>query len=280
MTLEILALLEDKDFELRKFAGIVRTDPALSEQLLRLAGSPLYGASQKFTDVQKAVVYLGLRTALTVGLGISLFRSMRHGAGSREEAWCWRRLVLNSAAVRELALCTKTAPPDLAFLAGLVQDFGLLCLVQQQRALYAPILAEHRTKPCPLVELERPAWDGDHAMVSEWMLGRWGLPEEVVRAVGRHHTAEAADSGGLTALVRVGEQFSEFLLGPAPATWKPLEASLHNFGAETSDDVAEICQLVVDRSASLADVLSVVFPAIEVRRAIENGMETPPTQDV
>lgn len=262
VSVRILGLLQDQDFDLRAFAEIVNTDRGLTDQLLRLASCPLYGATQKFEDLKKAIVYLGLRTAFTVTLGLSLFRCMRHGQGTHEEQWCWRRLLINAVAARELSSSTGIGASDRAFVAGLAQDFGLLLLVQQKEREYYNLLIEQKRVPQPFGDLEVQTLGYSHAAVSAAMLGSWELPVDTVLAIERHHDQPLDLSGEpqFYHLLVLAESTSDFLLLPEPGTLHALEHRFLSLFDITSEDLQAYIDLVVEGVRALADVLNITLP--------------------
>lgn len=260
--LRILALLQDDDFDLTTFANAASLDPYVANQLIRLASCPLYGPVQKFEDVTGAVVYLGLRTALSIGLGFSLFKGMRKGDGNFDQQWCWRRLLLNAVAAREVALRTRAASMDQAFLTGLVQDFGLLLLVQQRRVKYRELLAEFKREPQPLAGLEERFFGHQHAMVSEALLESWRFPRPIVRAVAWHHGCPATDETPpkLSAVLTTAESVTDFVLGPNRATLDFLRRRLATPPTRLDDPLAKVLEAIVQQVHGLSDVLQIWFP--------------------
>lgn len=265
----ILALLAKGEFDMREFAEAVSPDPRIGDQLMRLASSPLYGASQRFETVSKAAVYLGLRTALSIGLGFSLFSSMRKGKGTRAEQWCWRRILINAVAARELARITKLCPVDLAFLAGMAQDLGLLLLLQQRPLEYRRLFASYLLESGPFAEIEVRTLGVSHAQVSEALLIPWGFPAEGVEAIARHHDPDLGKTHAnrLARILRAAESVSEFLLHPRPATYRELEQVMLDLDLPSDAELCEPIQSALTGARSLADILSVEF--LERRSARE-----------
>lgn len=260
--LRILKVLAEGEFDMRRFADAVEADPAIGEQLIKLASSPLYGASQKFENVQKAVVYLGLRTALSIGLGFSMFQSMRKsGGGTKEEQWCWRRMVVNGVAAREAAKITHACPTEAAFLNGICQDMGLLLLVQQRPKQYIPILQKFRNDPEPFADIEMRELGYTHAIVSEALLSGWQFPTEGINAIGAHHDDPPPGKVSVAPVdvLTLAETMTDFLLMPAPKTLRHYEATYAKMGLNSEVDSTEFAKTVFAGALSLADILSISF---------------------
>jgi hypothetical protein len=72
---------------------------------------------------------------------------------------------------------------DEAFIAGLLQDIGILVLLQELGEPYARFLAGAIQEKCHLAALEQDTLGFDHAQLSSALLARWQLPERLVEAI-------------------------------------------------------------------------------------------------
>src|SRR5690242_19089814 len=60
VALQLLKLASDEDAGLAQMAGLIRTDPAITTEVLRLANSPLFGSRTPITSIVSALGMLGL----------------------------------------------------------------------------------------------------------------------------------------------------------------------------------------------------------------------------
>jgi GGDEF domain-containing protein len=72
---------------------------------------------------------------------------------------------------------------DEAFIAGLLQDIGILVLLQELGEPYARFLGGAIQEKCHLAALEQDTLGFDHAQLSSALLARWQLPERLVQAI-------------------------------------------------------------------------------------------------
>jgi hypothetical protein len=72
---------------------------------------------------------------------------------------------------------------DEAFIAGLLQDIGILVLLQELGEPYARFLGGAIQEKCHLTALEQDTLGFDHAQLSSALLARWQLPERLVQAI-------------------------------------------------------------------------------------------------
>jgi diguanylate cyclase (GGDEF)-like protein len=102
---------------------------------------------------------------------------------------------LNTAmAARELALVAGLRTEEEAFLAGLLQDIGVMVLAHGVPRLYARALAKARDKLAPSLQVEREHVGTDHVEVARLLFDRWNLPAQLRTPVLYHHMPEKADS--------------------------------------------------------------------------------------
>ena len=58
VALQLLSLLDDSEAPMKKIVDLLRIDPALSAEILRVSNSALYGLSRKIDNVSHAIVGL------------------------------------------------------------------------------------------------------------------------------------------------------------------------------------------------------------------------------
>jgi diguanylate cyclase (GGDEF)-like protein len=186
----IIELARDPDIEMGKVAQAVGRDSALTTKILRIANSPLYAQRRKSENLRQALVVLGLNATLTLALSFSLVKSLRGGKpnGVNYPVY-WRRALLAGTAARALGEAMRHPLLEELFLAGLLQDIGILALDKAVPDLYrdtSELQKNHRA----LAEHERKRLQLDHADAGTWLMRIWNLPERICRAIGQSHRIE------------------------------------------------------------------------------------------
>lgn len=196
--LELLGLVEDPEVTTDDVGALVQSDIAMSAKVLQLVNSSFFGLGRRVTSPREAVNYLGVSTLRGLILSVGAFRAFEPTA--RVEGFSVGELERHSAIVaRVAAALVPGVHADAAFTAGLLHDIGKLMLASRQPAELAFLLDAAKTSRRPLhaVELERHG--ATHADTGAYLLGVWGLPEQVVDAVAGHHTTRPIDSARLDA---------------------------------------------------------------------------------
>jgi HD-like signal output (HDOD) protein len=186
VALELLRLCRSEDVDLRSVAGCVSRDPAIAARVLRVANSAAVARGHVAT-LTRAVPLLGSNTVLAIALSFSLVRGRRRelAAGFDHVAF-WRRAVYSAVGSRALA-DQDGVDREEAFLAGLLQDLGVLALAEAFRTDYGDTWLRSRGDHDRLAELERERFGAAHPEVTELLARQWNLPEALREtALGSH----------------------------------------------------------------------------------------------
>jgi diguanylate cyclase (GGDEF)-like protein len=183
----IIQLAQDPDIEMGKVARVIGMDPALATKVLRIANSPLYAQRRRSENLRQALVVLGLNATLTLALSFSLVKTLRGGKPNGvNHPLYWRRALLGASAARALGEATGQTLLEELFLAGLLQDIGMLALDKAVPDLYrdtGDLQKNHRE----LGAHERKRVGVDHADVGAWLMRQWNLPERLAGAIASSH---------------------------------------------------------------------------------------------
>jgi hypothetical protein len=134
-------------------------------------------------DLKQAIGLLGIKPLKLLVLGFSLPDSLFAGIAARELRWYWTRTLTRAVAARMLSEQLWHKAGDEAFIAGLLQDIGILVLLQELGEPYARFLGGAIQEKCHLAALEQDTLGFDHAQLSSALLARWQLPERLVQAI-------------------------------------------------------------------------------------------------
>jgi HD-like signal output (HDOD) protein len=209
-----MAVANDSRSSLTDLAGVIMRDPTLATGILKLANSPLYRIGRTIDSLGQAVVRLGLRECknliITVGMR-SLFRSVSP-AHKQQCELLWRHSFLTACLCRHLNTALKLGYRGEEFSCGLSHDLG--------RILIAIGVPNHFDAADPMDFVEGPDLLGqereflgtDHCYFGSWFANVNQLPASLVSSIQFHHTpTEAADHGGLVALVTAADHLANHL---------------------------------------------------------------------
>ena len=126
---------------------------------------------------------LGNKPLRLLVLGFSLPDELFAEMAAEQLEWYWRTTLTRAVAARQLATELWHEPGDEAFIAGLMQDIGILALLRELGEPYAKLLSGVIHQRSDLAALERDSLGFDHVELSAALMQQWHLPERLVDAV-------------------------------------------------------------------------------------------------
>ncbi len=188
---KLMALLEQKDIAIDEITQVMRYDPGLTANVLKLANSAYFGIPSKIGSLKHAVMFLGLKrfTQIVVAACVS-----DHMAGAVEgydlpTGELWRHSIAVSSTAEKLAKYTKNITADDVFTPALLHDMGKLVLgtfVKEEFHNIKKIAAQG----VPIEVAENMVLGTDHAEIGAQILANWSFPSDVIDAVRWHHNPE------------------------------------------------------------------------------------------
>jgi len=179
---ELLAILDDPDCRRRDVLATMQRDPGMVARTLKVANSSYFGLPGRVSSLDRAVTVLGLamlRTAVLAGVIPELFPDVPDELVSDVQ----HRGLLASMLLRSQG----GAHAATASTAAILMDVGQLVLAAQDPDGYLDLAEAGPASALPAREFAR--YGASHAQVGARLLAVWGLPAEIVDAVGLSHTA-------------------------------------------------------------------------------------------
>ncbi len=168
-------------------AEVVVQDPAMCAKLLQLVNSSFFARGRSLSDVQQAIVRLGIEMVKNLALQCEAFAAPElRCKDSVLSIQVLQRHSLHVAAVAK-RLVDDRAQADDAFMAGLLHDVGkLIMAAKMPEQLTAAVRLAEADAVTGAVAEER-LLGVSHAEMGAYLLGVWGLPYPIVEAVANHH---------------------------------------------------------------------------------------------
>ncbi len=200
---QAITLLGDRDIEVRALAEVVESDAALTSAVLRAANSALSAPSRPMTTARDAIVRIGLDGTLNVVSGAIVhasFRDLHRATLDVGELW---RHVIATALLADAEAVSQGGQTE-AFTAGLLHDVGRLSMAAQEPLQYAAAVALMRGG-MDAIAAESQIFGFSHVEWGVRVARAWGIPEQLVAAIGMHHVDS---EGGVASAVREARELS------------------------------------------------------------------------
>jgi HD-like signal output (HDOD) protein/CheY-like chemotaxis protein len=187
--LKIQDELRSPEPSISRVADVFAQDPAMTAKILQLVNSTFFGIPQRISNPATAVNLLGLDTIQAVVLSAHAFSQFDKVPTciDLDRMWHHNTLVGNLSHQIAKAEGSDNQTCSDARVAGMLHDMGKLVLLANLPEEYVRLHELATELKGNLFELERLEWGATHAEVGAYLLGLWGLPESVVKAVALHH---------------------------------------------------------------------------------------------
>ena len=184
---EILKLSAQAESDATAFADLIRTDPALTTRFLKMANSVQFAQRTPVTSIIRAVTILGVNRVKTTALGFQLVSHLgRLGGVPFDMKEFWQHSLLRACVARNVASRLIRELEEEAFLVGLLQDCGILLMVQIHGSSYAT-LCRSGLSPAAFFTVEKDSFPNTHVNAISAMASEWNLPEIIAGPLTRHH---------------------------------------------------------------------------------------------
>jgi HD-like signal output (HDOD) protein/CheY-like chemotaxis protein len=173
--LAISKVLGDPNSSISDVARIVEREPTLCAKVLQVVNSAFFGLPRAVSSVSQAATYLGTLALRDLSLAMETIASLQKGKRTLPQA-SYAAFQVNALAVGLLGrrfFATERRRADDAFVAGMLRDMGHL------------VLATRSTTS--------DATSDQHATLSAYLLGLWGIPHSVLEAVAFHEQPERVE---------------------------------------------------------------------------------------
>ncbi len=237
--LDLNALLGSPMVDLKKVGKVIRTDPSLTAQVLRLCNSALFGLRRRVLSIEQAAVLLGTERLRTLVLTCSVMQFAGKNVPTKALIGFWQHSFLSALLSERIARLVDYPEKEQAYLGGLLHDIGQLPLW----VLLMEETAKGRSLPpadwCDNMKLEREYFGMDHGKVGRWMAVSWNFMPSFLDVFEHHHDPENAQHDPyLVGVVSAADQFLQKLVLPEEGSPEAMAAA-QLAGTETSAPVAE-----------------------------------------
>jgi putative nucleotidyltransferase with HDIG domain len=202
---KLLPLLENSDSTAAEIESILKYDPGLTANILKLTNSVYFGIPSRISSVRQAIVLLGWKRLLQVVMTICMSPLMNKTIPGYDlpRGALWQHSVAVSAAAEILVKALKIPDADEVFTAALLHDVGKLILggfVKEDLQQIEDMV----TKGITFDVAESMVLGTNHAEIGGQILDKWSFPAELVSAVQWHHDPESCEeSCNLSDIVHV-----------------------------------------------------------------------------
>jgi putative nucleotidyltransferase with HDIG domain len=180
--------LNDPNADFNSVAAIIRTDPSLTTEIIRIANSPIYMLPKKVSDPATAVKMIGLAgvKSLVLSHGVNQVFSKRYKKEKIDQVM--------EHSYRVALYCSQIAKQkkmdnllEDIYVAALLHDFGKIITNSLQPGLIEKLNEVCRDKSIPITSLEDLTQGYNHAIIGSLLAEKWNFPDKFVQCIKYHH---------------------------------------------------------------------------------------------
>lgn len=190
----LMPLLQNPESSADEIEDILKYDPGLTANILKLTNSAYFGIPSRVSSVRQAIMLLGWKRLLQLVMTMCMSALMKKPVPGYDlpRGALWRHSVAVSVAADLLVKSLSISDADEVFTAALLHDIGKLVLgdyVQEDLEKIEGMV----TKGISFEVAEFVVLGTNHATIGARILQNWSLPQELVNAVSWHHDPENCD---------------------------------------------------------------------------------------
>jgi putative nucleotidyltransferase with HDIG domain len=182
----------DPNMNFDMMAPILKEDPSMCADLLKVANSALFGVAHNVDTVEEAIRYFGMRSlvefvsaACSQKIVKKSFASIKNLSEYLDHS---KQISIASVYITK-ALKLSTHEREVYTVTGLLHDIGRLVifLISDQQEYFDDMLGISTNEINALIDGEKQLYGLDHAELGTMICTKWQFPDIIVQGVARHH---------------------------------------------------------------------------------------------
>ena len=165
-----------KRTDINSISNLINKDPAMTQTVLRIINSPLFGMRTEISSVSHAVSLLGADKIKLLVLTPKLREALLMQTDVSE--FLWRRSLMNALCASKLTTIVNSVEKDDAYIAGMFQNSGSMILHKNYRD-YEYVFTNACTNSRPVYVEEFEHYGISNLVIANRFAKAWTLPDIV-----------------------------------------------------------------------------------------------------
>ncbi|MBZ5698056.1 MAG: HDOD domain-containing protein [Acidobacteriia bacterium] len=207
---ELNTLLSSPSVDLKRVAKVIRNDPSISAQVLRMCNSALFSLRRRVLSIEEAAVLMGSERLRTLVLTCSMMEFTGRQLPRGEVQAYWQHSFMSGMLSERVAKWLEYSEREQAYLGGLLHDIGmlpLLVVVAEEHALRGDTVSGPWGGS---LEAEKGDFGLNHCEVGRWIGQSWNFfPSFIDVFENHHHPERSSRDPHLVGIVSAADHFCE-----------------------------------------------------------------------
>ena len=266
VAVSLLELNSNPEAGMGEFAGVIKTDPALSGRLLKMANSAFFAQREAVTTIDRACVLIGLERLRAVSLGFHMSRAASTDGAEGISRRIWGEAVYRACLASEISRVCSPRIGAQAFIVGLMLDSGIPIMHALLGDDYASLYESAKT-PQTLYKLEFESLPFTHVDVAAALAKKWNLPPMLSKPLEWHHTrpGDPSQDSDVYSVHRIAFYVGALVLDDQtgkPEQEAPMPSIAQRLFALPADQLATCVQRAANEYSTVAELFSEAADAI------------------
>lgn len=186
---KVAQLLIKPDYSVNEVANVIKFDPSITANILKMANSAYFGPRHKISNINDAVVYLGQQNLLRAIQTAGVSKYYKKGASGyfNNVTDLWEHSVA-VALMSQIVSKKITGEEDTTlYTAALLHDVGKIIMGEFVRDSLAKISGLVSTQNISFLDAEEIVLGINHADLGGKIAAYWKFPVEIRDAISFHH---------------------------------------------------------------------------------------------
>ena len=187
---KVMSLLDTPDCGLSDLVDIIRYEPALTTNVLKLANSAYFGLPGKIDDAKQAIIYLGMTQVVELVLLVCCSEPFNgsHDGYELAKGELWKNAVSAAIMANDLAQIKGINKGSISFSGALMRNIGKVITDPYVRSTKDRILDRLKQDAMTFLDAERQVIGFDHVQAAALIAKKWNFPSALQCVIRYYHT--------------------------------------------------------------------------------------------
>ncbi len=183
----LISITAEEDTTIGDISNLISKDISLSAKILKVVNSSFYSFPQQIGSIHQAASILGTNAVRSLVLSFSFLKPDQQSKDGFDYATFWEKSLFEAVAARMLMTAIAAEDSEEGFVAGLLQNLGVLILARTFADKYVEVDAKIADEDVDRCYAEKTIIGADHPFIGSEVVKNWGFPESLILPICYHH---------------------------------------------------------------------------------------------
>jgi diguanylate cyclase (GGDEF)-like protein len=183
----LISITAKEDTTINDIATLISKDISLSAKILKVVNSSFYSFPQQIGTIHQASSILGTNAVRSLVLSFSFLQPGKQKKDGFDYALFWEQSLFEAVASRMLMTAVGAEDSEEGFVAGLLQNLGVLVLASTFPDHYKKVDQLVNDEGMDRCNAEKITIGAPHPFIGSEVVKSWGFPPVLIEPIGYHH---------------------------------------------------------------------------------------------